>query len=191
MVRRVDEQRRRDEEQRKQDDDEPQRDQESLPLTRIGQHLRDDVERSLDTRGLLDVDLPDGVDVRTRRDDGVDVLVLRTVSNEDDAVGLDLVEDLLQLGHECQVGAVPDLLVPADEGDVGLMAVLLYLEAHANRREEGVEVGILWVRYAEGCGRVQTVLDTDDGRVDLALDTEVIVSVDDQDQSLLHMSSKV
>ena len=55
-----------DEEQRKQDDDEPQRDQKPLPLARIRQHLRDDVERSLDTRGLLDVDLPDGVDVRTR-----------------------------------------------------------------------------------------------------------------------------
>ena len=84
-----------------------------------------------------------------------------------------------------------DLLVAADEGDVGLVTVLLDLQADADGREQRVEVGVLRIRYAEGCGRIQAVLDTDDGRVDLALDTEVVVSVDDQDQSLLHEKSKV
>ena len=125
------------------------------------------------------------------RYDRVYVLVLGPVADEDDAVGLDLVEDLLQLGDQRQIGTVAHLLVAADEGDVRLVTVLLDLQTDTDGGEQSVEVGVLRVRYAEGCGRVQAVLNADDGRVHLALDTEVVVPVDDQDQSLLHAIWKV
>ncbi len=118
--------------------------------------------------------------------DRVDVLVLRPVSDEDHAVGLDLVQDLLQLGHQGQVGTVPDLLVAADERHIGIVAVLLDLQADAHGGIEGVEVGILRVRDAERGGGIQAVLDADDGGVHLPLDAEIVVPVDDQNQSLPH-----
>lgn len=120
------------------------------------------------------------------RYDGVDVLVLGAVPDEDHAVRLYLLENLRQLGDQRQVGAVADLLIAADEGDISLVAVLLELEADAYGRIEGVEVRILRIGDAEGGGGIEAVLHTDNGCVDLSLDAEVVVPVDDQDQSLAH-----
>ena len=124
----------------------------------------------------------------TGRYDGIDVLVLRTVADQNDAVRLDLLEDLLELRDQRQVGSVTDLLIAADQCDIGLVSVLLDLQADADSRVERIEIGILWIRYSEGCGRVQAVLHPYDRGVHLALDAEVVVPIDDQDQSLLHAS---
>ena len=120
------------------------------------------------------------------RNDGIDVLVLGAVPDEDHTVRLYLLEDLGQLGDQCQIGAVADLLVAAYEGDIGLVAVLLELEADAYSRIEGVEVRILRIGDTEGGGGIEAVLHTDNWCVDLSLDAEVVVPVDDQDQSLAH-----
>ena len=162
--------------------------EEALLLLRVVEGLRQDVERALQAGRLLDEDFADAVDGDPRRDDRVRVLVLRAVTHEDGAVRPHLAEDEVQLLYERLVGAVPDLLVPADERHLarsrGLRGLQVAVDVH--RRVEGVRVGVLGVGDPQRGGRGRAGVDADDGRGHAALGAEVVVPVYHEDQGLFH-----
>jgi hypothetical protein len=174
------------EEQRQHEDQEAQRGDEPLPLVGVGQHPVHDVERALDSRDLLDVDLDHGVDVGARRYDRIDELVLGAVPHEYDAVRLDLGEDRLELLDEVQVGLVADLVVPAYQGHLGVSAVCADVHAGLDRRVEGVCVGILRVGHPQRGGRLLAPLDPYDGGGDPSLLAEIVIPVHGQNESPPH-----
>ncbi len=174
------------EEERENQDKEAQRGDEPLPLLRVREHPVDDVEGPFYSRDLLHVDLHHGIDGGARRYDGIHELVLRAVPHQDYAFGLHLVQHGLELFHQLQVGLVPDGLVPAYEGDLGVPAVGPDVETGLYGGIEGVRVGVLGVGQSKGGGGFLAGLHPYGRGRDLAHDAEIVIPVDGQNESPPH-----
>jgi hypothetical protein len=118
------------------------------------------------------------------------VLVLCAVTDKDRAVGLDLLDDPVELLHERLVGLVPDFLIAADErhfeGPRRIISVRLHLPVDVHGSIERVGVGILGVSSAQGGGRLVACVHAYRRRFDASFGAEIVIAVDSEDQGLLH-----
>ena len=96
----------------------------------------------------------------------------------------DLLEDLFQLVDDDGIRFVTDILVPTDQSDLHIPSIGLQVLVHPDGSEESVDVGILRVGYSECRSCLHTVVYTYYGCDHSCLDPEVIVPVHRKDQGL-------
>ncbi len=130
-------------------------------------------------RGALpDVDPADAVDADPRRKDREQVLVLGPVADEVGRRGPDPLEDLVELVGDPPVGEHPDLRRAREHADLAVLARAAELVEQADRREDGVGVGILGVGDREPGRRVDRLRAPDDRAGDASLPAQIVVAVD-------------
>ena len=110
-------------------------------------------------------------------DDRVDVLILGTVSDQDDVVRLHLVQDSLQFGNDGQIGLVSHLFIPTNERYGGIHALFLKIHACADGCIQGVQIRILRIGDTERISSGDTVLYTYDRSGYFPLDAVIVVPV--------------